>query len=227
MGSAVDAEFSKMNATFGQKGTIALNNLTKAFGENDDVKSAIAAIGDAMVNLSESLPAIINGVESLAVAFTAKLVAGIYSSAAASLQQVAANRALAVSSSDAAAAALANATAELNRANANKFSATTTVGLAEAKLAEAKASGTENSAEVQLALSNEHSIRIRMEQICAEKALEVQRLKSQISTKGMIQTSTRMAQVRQAEVALARELAAAELETAAARAAATNREIAH
>jgi len=226
MGSAVDSEFSKMNATFGQKGTIALNNLTKAFGENDDVKSAIAAIGDAMVGLSESLPAVINGVESLAVAFTAKLVAGIYSSSAASLQQVAANRALAVSSSDAAASALANATAELNRANANKFSATTTVGLAEAKLAEAKASGTENSAEVQLALSNENSIRIRMEQIAAEKALEVQRLKSQISTKGMIQTSTRMAEVRQAEVALARELAAAELETAAARTAATNREIA-
>ena len=65
-----------------------------------------------------------------------------------------------------------------------------------------------------------------MEQIAAEKALEVQRLKSQISTKGMIQTSTRMAEVRQAEVALARELAAAELETAAARTAATNREIA-
>jgi len=226
MSASVDSEFSKMNATFGQKGTVALNNLTKGFGQNNDVRAAIAVIGDAMVGLTENLPALINGIESLAVAFTAKLVAGMYSSAAASLQQSAANRALSASSAEAASSALANATAEVNRANAAKFSAVTSVGLAEAKLAEAKASGVENSAEVQLALSNEHSIRIRMEQIAAEKALEIQRLKSQITTTGMVKTSTRMAEVRQAEVALARELAAAELETAAARTVATDREIA-
>lgn len=68
-------------------------------------------------------------------------------------------------------------------------------------------------------MAHEASIKTQMSQIQAEKQLEVQRLKSQISSQGLIATSTRMAGGGQAEVALAGKLAAAEAQTSAARSA--------
>lgn len=226
MSGAVDSEFSKMNATFGQKGTVALNNLTKSFGESNGVQSAVGLLGDALIGLSNNIGVIGNTAGALATLMLARFVGSMYASAAASLSAAAANKELAAASVVEAESSLYSATATLNRANAEKYSTITTLGLIEAKLSAAKAIGVENSAEVQLALSNEHSIRIQLEQIASEKALEVQRLKSQISTTGLIQTSTRMAEVRRAEVVLNQRLAAAELETSAARNIATQKEIA-
>ena len=91
MGSAVDSEFSKMNATFGQKGTIALNNLTKAFGESNGVQSAVSLLGDALIGLSNNIGNVGTAAGALATLMLARFTGSMYASAAASLKSAAAS----------------------------------------------------------------------------------------------------------------------------------------
>lgn len=226
MSSSVDAEFSKMNATFEMKGTQALNNLTKSLGSNSEVQSAVSAIGDAMVGLSENIDTMVTAGQAMATLYGAKLVGAIAASTAETVKSKVASHAAAVANVEQAKSSLSAAAAEARRAEAARFSIATQIGLAEASYAATKAAGLESSAEVKLAMAHEASVKTQMSQIQAEKLLEVQRLKSQISSQGLIATSTRMAEVRQAEVALANKLAAAEAQTSAARSAAMAREAA-
>lgn len=226
MSSSVDTEFSKMNATFEMKGTQALNNLTKSLGSNSEVQSAVSAIGDAMVGLSENIDTMVTAGQAMATLYGARLVGAIAASTAETVKSKVAAHAAAVANVEQAKSSLSAAAAETRRAEAARFSIATQVGLAEASYAATKAAGIASSAEVKLAMAHEASIKTQMSQIQAEKQLEVQRLKSQISSQGLIATSTRMAEVRQAEVALANKLAAAEAQTAAARSAAMAREAA-
>lgn len=226
MSSSVDTEFSKMNDTFEMKGTQALNNLTKSLGTNADVQKAVAKIGDAMVALSENIGTAVVAGELLATVYGAKLVGAMANSAAAMIKNAVANHAASIASVEAAEKALSQATAEKVRAEAERFSAVTTVGLTEAKLASVKASSAQITSEISVAKANENSIRVQLSQIASEKALEAQRLKSQISDIGRIKTSTRMAEIRLAEIALNKKLATAQAETSAAIAAATAREVA-
>lgn len=135
MSGSVDAEFSKMNATFGQKGTIALNNLTKAFGQNDDVIAAVATIGDAMIKVSENINPLISGVSALAVAFSVKLAASIGKSVAAKMTDIAATRAQAAAVATSAAATETSALATVQSAEASLTSAATKVKQAQSTLA--------------------------------------------------------------------------------------------
>lgn len=226
MSSSVDAEFSKMNSTFEMKGTQALNNLTKSLGSNADVQKAVSTIGDVMLSLSGNIDTVVKAGEGLALLYGARLVGAMASATVETVKSAAASHATAIANSAQAESALASAAAEVRRAEAARFSITTQVGLAEASYAAAKAAGVESSAEVKLALANEASIKTQIAQIQSEKQLEIQRLKSQISSQGLIATSTRMAEVRQAEVALNARLATAEAETSAAREAAARREAA-
>ena len=112
MADSVDSEFSKMNQTFEMKGTQALNNLTKALGSNDDVKKAVAAIGDAMLSLSENIDSVVTAGEVLATVYGAKLIGAISSAAVATAKSV-------VASHSAAMAAVEEAKAEASLASAN------------------------------------------------------------------------------------------------------------
>lgn len=82
MSSSVDTEFSKMNATFEMKGTQALNNLTKSLGSNSEVQSAVSAIGDAMVGLSENIDTMVTAGQAMATLYGARLVGAIAASTA-------------------------------------------------------------------------------------------------------------------------------------------------
>lgn len=82
MSSSVDTEFSKMNATFEMKGTQALNNLTKSLGSNSEVQSAVSAIGDAMVVLSENIDTMVTAGQAMATLYGARLVGAIAASTA-------------------------------------------------------------------------------------------------------------------------------------------------
>lgn len=112
MADSVDSEFSNMNQTFEMKGTQALNNLTKALGSNDDVKKAVAAIGDTMLSLSENIDSVVTAGEVLATVYGAKLIGAISSAAVATAKS-------AVASHSAAMAAVEEAKAEASLAAAN------------------------------------------------------------------------------------------------------------
>jgi tape measure domain-containing protein len=99
MSSSVDAEFSKMNATFEMKGTQALNNLTKSLGSNSDVQSAVSAIGDAMVGLSENIDTMVTAGQAMATLYGARLVGAIAASTAETVKSRVAAHAAAMAAS--------------------------------------------------------------------------------------------------------------------------------
>lgn len=99
MSSSVDTEFSKMNATFEMKGTQALNNLTKSLGSNSDVQSAVSAIGDAMVGLSENIDTMVTAGQAMATLYGARLVGAIAASTAETVKSRVAAHAAAMAAS--------------------------------------------------------------------------------------------------------------------------------
>ena len=99
MSSSVDTEFSKMNSTFEMKGTQALNNLTKSLGSNSDVQSAVSAIGDAMVGLSENIDTMVTAGQAMATLYGARLVGAIATSTAETVKSKVAAHAAALAAS--------------------------------------------------------------------------------------------------------------------------------
>ena len=99
MSSSVDTEFSKMNATFEMKGTQALNNLTKSLSSNSEVKSAVSAIGDAMVGLSENIDTMVTAGQAMATLYGARLVGAIAASTAETVKSRVAAHAAAMAAS--------------------------------------------------------------------------------------------------------------------------------
>ncbi len=136
MSGAVDSEFSKMNATFGQKGTVALNNLTKAFGESNGVQSAVGLLGDALIGLSNNIGVIGNTAGALATLMLARFVGSMYASAAASVQASIAGKAQAEAN-------VIAATAAVRKAVADKEAALSAAALAQTEYNVARGSNAE------------------------------------------------------------------------------------
>ncbi|MGL4616362.1 MAG: tape measure protein [Shewanella sp.] len=100
MSSSVDTEFSKMNDTFEMKGAQALNNLTKSLGSNSEVQSAVSAIGDAMVGLSENIDTVVTAGQAMATLYGARLVGAIAASTAETVKSRVAAHAAAIAASE-------------------------------------------------------------------------------------------------------------------------------
>lgn len=217
-GDVIGKEFEKTTVTISKGMQVAQNNITKFFGENATVKSFAAGFRDSIITVSENLEslgmaligaaAIMGGrfVGALAMASAAKM-----QSAIASLQQANAARQLAKDELGAASAVQRRAVVEKEAAIAERTRA-------EQTLATLRATNAATVAEVANADAQIASLRINLQQIQAEKSLEIQRAKAQISEQGRIATATRMAQLRQAEVVLTQRLAAAETTAQTARA---------
>jgi len=110
----------------------------------------------------------------------------------------------------------ANSAADLQSAKSTQVAAAAELALSDARLAAISSSALEVTAEMQLAAARVNSIKVNIAQLESEKALEIQRLKAQISEKGRIATATRMAEVQRSIAVLNGQLAAAEQEQAAA-----------
>lgn len=110
------------------------------------------------------------------------------------------------------------AVAALASAEADKLAVIQAVAKADAEGMAAVA--TTRSAAAQAAAAVER-IRFTQAQLVAERELELVRMKAQISEIGRMQSATRLADIRKAELALTKTIAAAEAEAATAKAAAT------
>ncbi|MFV8852409.1 tape measure protein [Serratia fonticola] len=110
----------------------------------------------------------------------------------------------------------ANSAADLQSAKSTQVAAAAELALSDARLAAISSSALEVTSEMQLAAARVNSIKVNIAQLESEKALEIQRLKAQISEKGRIATATRMAEVQRSIAVLNGQLAAAEQEQAAA-----------
>lgn len=209
-GDAIGKEFANTVTTMGQAFSVASNNITRFVGESATIKSAYNAFNSSVVTTSENLGLLGDAVAIVAVAMGSRFAAALAISTAAkvkstmaTVQQSAADRQLAKDEMGAALATQRRALGDKDAALAARKKAIDT-------LASLNATNASTVAEVAHADAEAVSIKINLQQIQAEKALEAQRLKAQITEKGRIATATRMAQLGQAELALKQQLARAE-----------------
>lgn len=213
MSSAVDAEFSKMNATFEMKGTRALNNLTKSLGSNSEVQSAVGAIGDAMVSLSENIETMVTAGQSMALLYGARLVGALAASTAETIKYKVASQAAAVASAAEAAASQKLAASSLTSARnkvINEKATVSQISAERAYLATAQASLT---AQLSLSTSERERTAIRLQLLKYSQAM-VTAANAEAAAIARVNVATRAAS--QAQLALAGATATA---TAASRAA--------
>ncbi|WP_270735163.1 tape measure protein [Leclercia adecarboxylata] len=219
-GDAIGKEFANTTVSIAKGLQVAGNNVTKFFGENSTVKSFAAGFRDSVITASESLDTLSDALIVVSAVMGSRYAAAITMATAAKLkstvvtaQQSAAERQLAKDEMGAAQAVQRRAIVEQEAAIAERTRA-------EQTLANLKATNALTVAEVAHAEAEVASIKISLQQIQAEKALETQRLRAQITEQGRIATATRMAEVRQAEVVLTTRLANAEAVAQGARSAA-------
>ncbi|MDF7681494.1 tape measure protein [Enterobacteriaceae bacterium ESL0689] len=219
-GDQIAKEFANTTMTLSQAFNIATNNVTKFVGESTTIKSVYAASSGAIVSLSQNIDVLSKAVMAVSLLMGGRYLSAIalattgkIKSAMAAVQQSAAERQLAKDEMGA-------AQAIQRRAAVEKQAALDERARAEQTLAGLKATNAATVAEVARADAELASIKVSLEQIQAEKALEIQRLKSQVSEQGRIATATRMAELRKAEAVLTTRLANAESAAQAARSAA-------
>ena len=211
-------EFSSTVLTMGQAFTVATNNITKFIGESSTTNSTLNVFNHGVITLSENLGVVANVVAAAALIFGGRFVGALGAATAAqalstkaSIQGAAATRARAKDD-------MAAAAAMQRKALADESAAKTNLNVAQTELNVIKATNASTSATVAHAEAELASIKVNLQQIQAEKLLEVQRGRAQISEQGRIATATRMAQLRQAETVLTTQLARAESAAQTARA---------
>ncbi|MEY0976083.1 phage tail tape measure protein [Providencia rettgeri] len=219
-GDAIAKEFANTTATLSQGLLIANNNLTKFLGDNELIKSFSAGLRDLAVSGSENLESLTEVFLIGAGVIGARYVGALANASKEKLRTMTASAAQAKSEASVTAAAEQAALATVRRANADKAAIQVSHAKTMQEYESVKATNAASVAEVKLAQAEVNSIKIKISQIEAEKTLEIQRAKSQISEQGRIATATRMAELQQASLVLTRQLAAAETATANARAAA-------
>lgn len=219
-GDAIGKEFANTTVSIAKGLQVAGNNVTKFFGENSTVKSFAAGFRDSVITASESLSTLSDALIVVSAVMGSRYAAAITMATAEKLkstvvtaQQSAAERQLAKDEMGAAQAVQRRAIVEQEAAIAERTRA-------EQTLASLKATNALTVSEVAHAEAEVASIKISLQQIQAEKALEAQRLRAQITEQGRIATATRMAEVRQAEAVLTTRLANAEAAAHGARSAA-------
>ncbi len=189
--------------------------------------NGLIASADAMLKFSQNSDRMTGFIDAsttaalvLAGVLGSRYVGALTSSASAHAKTTIAKIADTRASAAAAVATEAEAAAQLRLALAAKDTAASELNLAQARMNTLKATSASTVAEVAHADAELASIKTSLQQIQAEKALEVQRAKAQITEQGRIATATRMAQLRQAEAALTQQVARAESVAQNARAAA-------
>jgi tape measure domain-containing protein len=219
-GNQIGAEFAKTTQTIGQAFTVATNNITKFVGESSTVQSTVAGISTAVVTVSENLDTLSNVFVALAAVMGSRFVGALAASTVAMTKNAIASAAQAKAATESARASELDAASKLRAAQADKGAAISALNLAQAQLNVIKQTNAESTAEVRLAQAQAESTRTSIALLESEKALEVQRLKAQITDKGRIATATRMAELQQASAALTTRLATQEAAAEAAKAAA-------
>lgn len=198
-----------------EKGTGALQSLT----------NGIISAADALLNFSgdtQNMPKVIDAVTisamALAAVMSSHLVGALVAASVAQASKTKETISGMVATRAAAVADESAANASARKAAADKSAAMSSLSAAQAELNAMKTTTVSTNATIANAEAELASIKVNLQQIQAEKALEIQRARSQITEQGRIATATRMAQLRQAEVLLTQQMARAEAVVTNARA---------
>ncbi|HDW8052592.1 TPA: tape measure protein [Yersinia enterocolitica] len=207
--------------------TAILVEVENGTGALQSFTNGIIAAADEILTFSSdtnNMPKVIDAVTisaaALAAVMSSKLVGALVSVTMASATRTKETISGMVATRSAAVADEAAANATARKAAADKSAALSALNAAQAALNAAKATTISTNATIANAEAELASIKVNLQQIQAEKTLEIQRNRSQITEQGRIATATRMAQLRQAEVLLTQQQARAEVVVSNAKAAA-------
>lgn len=169
-------------------------------GVGDGIKTGVDTASDAVTALSNNLETMTNVLMLGGAYWMGTYIPTIYKAVTASGGRVASLLNEIKVEQDAILMRQRNAEATLNAAQASVSSARSAVASAEAKVASDRT----------VLASEIKRIQSSLDQVKAEKLLEVQRLRNQISDQGRIATSTRMAELQGVQASMTAELAVLE-----------------
>lgn len=212
---AVDALFSKMTATIGGSLTVVGNSITRYIGEIDQMSGASGKVAGEILAAAKvidgSLPAALDGIRehsgALVQLFTTGLYAAIGKVAAGFAQQGAAALAAAAANQSALASAAALAKQDLLAAQAKQIDAKASVQRANLELSAAQGKVASDRVRQASELANIQSVQAAL---AAELTLEQERLKAQINEQGRAASVARISEIRLAQVAVIKQVEAAE-----------------
>lgn len=207
---SLDDAFARSQTTVAGAFQVMENSAVRLFGTLDESLGVTRAVVDGMLALSKSWD--VNGVETYAQLLKTGLYLAMARVVMGLANMVSAWRASGLAAREQAQASMIAANGSLRRAEASHAEA-----LAEQNTArQALQSATSKvAADRQVLASEVGRLQSVQAALAAEKLLESQRLKAQITDVGRQQSVARMAELRLAEVAITNQLAAAEAKLAA------------
>ncbi|MEC7119300.1 MAG: tape measure protein [Pseudomonadota bacterium] len=224
MGDTADKQFGSLERTSKQAFTIIKREIKEATNDIDKNLGASRAFVKTIEGLSKAIEKIsfetqtgeinmLTGAIGVLTAVALKsLLTGMKASVIATYEKIAATRASIIATREQAVAELASARSAVLKAQNEQALSVIAANKARATLAQAEAQVASDRAVIASEVQRMNSTRA---QIQIEKALEVQRLANQISEQGRQMSIARMAQLRQTEVVVTRELQAAEAQLTA------------
>ncbi|CAK9889209.1 tape measure protein [Pseudomonas fluorescens] len=217
---AVDALFAKTATTIGNSFTKISNSLTHFIGELDQATGASSRVSAEFVGLSKaidnSLPAVMSSITKESNTLSQVLTTGLFVAlgrvAGGYAQQAGAALYSASASKAALAAAADTAKKDLWAAQAKQIDAK---ALMERAALEIKAAEGKVASDRARQISELANLKATQSALVAERQLEQQRLAAQITDVGRTKSLTRLAELRQAEVAMLKSVEKAERALAA------------
>jgi lambda family phage tail tape measure protein len=212
---AVDSLFSKMTATIGGSLTVVGNSITRYIGEIDQMSGASGKVAGEILAASKiidgSLPAALDGIRENSDALSQVLTTGLYvalARVAGGFTQQGAQALYAAKANQSALTASAElAKRDLWAAQAKQIDAKATVQRANLELSAAQGKVASDRVRQASELANIQSVQSAL---AAELTLEQERLKAQINEQGRAASVARISEIRLAQVAVIKQVEAAE-----------------
>lgn len=212
---AVDSLFSKMSATIGGSLTVVGNSVTRFIGEIDQMSGATGKVAGEIIAASKSidgsLPTVLDGIrensDALSQAFTTGLYVALARVAGGFTQQGAEALYAAKANQTALATTAKVAQQDLLAAQAKQIDAKASLERANLELSAAQGKVASDRVRQASELANIKSVESAL---AAELALEQERLKAQINEQGRAASVARLAEIRLAQVAVIKQVEAAE-----------------
>lgn len=207
---AIDDAFARSQTTLAGGWTVIENSASRYVGSLDETLGITKAVVQSMLNLSASIDTA--SIQSLVTLLEAGLYVALARVAGGLISSALAWKAAQAAAAEQAFASSVAAAGELRRAEASQVAATADLSAARAAVTAATA---KVAADRQAMASEIGRLQSVQAALIGEKALEAQRLQAQITDIGRQQSVARMAELRTAEMAIVRQLTAAEAQLTA------------
>ncbi|OLO06880.1 hypothetical protein BTW08_15420, partial [Salinicola sp. MH3R3-1] len=210
--ASIDETFGGSIASFGQKMAVARNQMVEWVGTSDQVSGAVDQAGDAILGLVGHMDELVAVGTVLATIYGGRVAGALASSAAGYTARTVATIRDTQAQREASAAEAGRQLALARTAAAEKTALANNAALAARRALTARQDAANNAANISQARAS----------LVAERELEAQRLKAQISATGRQRSVARLAELRTAETTITRQLSAANATLAESEAAVTS-----